>query len=251
MDDGTVVGRAFEIINTVALRIETPLAELAARTGIPKPTARRIAEDLVRRQVLVRAPHGYAIGPALDHLGRATALQRMFPDAHEQLVELHARCGGIAWLGSVGQLGAPGPASVEMVHDAELSTLAKARWPDLRSPANLANTAVGRLVLARRPDLFEQMVRTGLPRTTPHSPATVRQLEGILRQTRDLGASVESEQYMLGWRCVAVQLHGPDDSRVILGVSAPTARSDPALILKATLLTAASMESSAKIPTRK
>lgn len=250
MDDGTVVGRALEIINTVALRIQTPLAELVARTGIPKPTARRIAEDLVRRQVLVRAQHGYAIGPALDHLGRAAVLQRTFPDVHEHLVELHALCGGIAWLGSVDRLEADGLVPVEMVHHAELSVLATSGWPDMRSPAALANTAAGRLVLARRPDLLEQMARTGLPRATPHSPATVRQLEGILRQTRELGASVESEQYVLGWRCVAVQLHGPDDSRVILGVSAPAARSDPARMLKATLLTAALMESSATTPTR-
>ncbi|WP_269938704.1 helix-turn-helix domain-containing protein [Arthrobacter sp. HY1533] len=248
MDDGTVVGRALEIMNAVALRLQTPLAELAARTGIPKPTARRIAEDLVRRQILVRAPHGYAMGCALDHFSQAAALQRMFPDAHEQLVELQARCGGNAWFSAVGRTGTAGPAPVEMVHDAGLPAPDAAPWPDLTNPKNLVNTAAGHLVLAHRPELLEQVARTGLPRATPYSPATVRQLEGILRQIHELGASVESEQYMLGWRCVAVQFRGPGDSRVILGVSAPTGRSDPARMLKATLQAAASMQASAGSP---
>lgn len=94
MNDGTVAGRALEIINTVARGLQTPLAELVAKTGIPKPTVRRIAGDLVRRQILMRAQHGYAIGSALDHVSQAAALQRKFPDVHEHLVELHPCCGG-------------------------------------------------------------------------------------------------------------------------------------------------------------
>lgn len=244
MDDGTVVGRALEIINTVAMRIQTPLAELAAKTGIPKPTARRIAEDLVRRHVLVRAPNGYVIGPGLEHLGHAAAVQRQFPDAREHLAELHARCGGIAWLGAVGPHDATGPVPVEMVCDAELSAVARSGWPDMADPGTLANTAAGRLVLAHRADLLEKIARAGVPRTTPNSPSTLRQLEGILRQTRDRGASVESEQFMLGWRCVAAQFRGSGGDWVVLGVSAPVARSDPSRMVKAVLGGVTSMESS-------
>ena len=241
MDDGTVVGRALEIVSTVALGIQTPLAELAARTGIPKPTTRRIAEDLVRRKVLIRLQHGYAIGPALTHLERAAALQRRFPDAHDHLVELHARCGGMAWFSPASPLQTPRPMPSEIVCDAELSGLPMDRWPDLTSPAALANTAVGRLILVQRPDLRERLARTGMPQPTPHSPTTTRQLDAILRQIGDLGASVESEQNALGWRCVAVRLDGPGGSAGILGVTIPVARGDLAQIVRATLRVAEAM----------
>ena len=241
MDDGTVVGRALEIISTVALGIQTPLAELAAKTGIPKPTTRRIAEDLVRRKVLIRVEHGYAIGPALTHLERAAAIQRRFSDAHDHLVELHARCGGVAWFSPATPLQSPKPMPSEIVCDPELSGLLKGEWPDLTSPAALANTAAGRLVLLQRPDLFERLACAGIPQPTPHSPTTARQLDAILRQIGDLRASVESEQNALGWRCVAVRLDGPGRSAGILGVTIPAARGDLAQIVRATLRVAEAM----------
>ncbi|MUN06908.1 helix-turn-helix domain-containing protein [Agromyces luteolus] len=44
------------------------LAEITAMTSIPKPTVRRIAEDLVRRGKLERTPLGYGLG-SLRSLG--------------------------------------------------------------------------------------------------------------------------------------------------------------------------------------
>ncbi len=244
MDDGTVVGRALEIVNTVALGIQTPLVDLVAKTGIPKPTVRRIAEDLVRRHVLVRAPHGYAIGPGLAHLGRIAAYQHSFLDARDHLEELHAQCGGLVWLSPLDPHQAAVPLPVEVACDPELSGLVQAYWPDPTSLATLANTAGGRLVLDGRPDILDQLGRCGLPRSTPNSPMTVGELEAALWQAHDLGASVESEQSVLGWRCVAVRVRGLGQATAILGVTVPVARSDAGRILKATLRAAESLAAS-------
>jgi DNA-binding IclR family transcriptional regulator len=129
----------------------------------------------------------------------------------------------------------------DVVFDAELSGLLKAEWPDLTSPAGLANTAAGRLILLQRPDLLERLARAGIPQATPHSPTTARQLDAILRQIGDLGASVESEHNALGWRCVAVRVDGPGRSAGIFGVTVPAARGDLARIVRAALRVAEGM----------
>jgi hypothetical protein len=50
MDDHTVVGRAVAILDCVASAASPlPLAALTRKTGIPKPTVRRIASDLTER----------------------------------------------------------------------------------------------------------------------------------------------------------------------------------------------------------
>jgi DNA-binding IclR family transcriptional regulator len=77
VDDGTVLGRALAVINAVAeCGPHVALAELSTVTGIPKPTALRIATSLVARQLLTRTARGYALGPELSRLGEKALLQR-------------------------------------------------------------------------------------------------------------------------------------------------------------------------------
>lgn len=246
MDDGTVIGRGLEILQTVSSGIQVPLAELTKQTGIPKPTARRIAEDLKRRGVLIRTPGGYRVGPALERVGMAAALQRKLPDAHDHLTDLHVHVGGIAWLGLLRPTDSTELRPIDLVTDAELATAATAGWPDPTRLATLTGTAGGRLVLARRPDLMEQVARTGLHRSTPKSPPTVRELGAVMRQTRDLGASVESEQFTLGWRCVAAEFQCPDGTIGIIGATARVTRSDAHSMVRWTLRVAESLALSAR-----
>jgi DNA-binding IclR family transcriptional regulator len=76
-DDHTVLGRALAVINAVAEHgPHVRLAELAAVTGIPKPTALRIANSLADRQLLTRTDGGYALGPEIRRLGEKASQQR-------------------------------------------------------------------------------------------------------------------------------------------------------------------------------
>ncbi len=234
MDDGTVVGRALEIVEAVAqhgpgLR----LVELSVLTGIPKPTTRRIAQDLVRRQVLVHTSDGYTLGPTLSRLGETANLQRSFADAHGYLVELQAACGGIAWLSAGERLRIMQP--LDVVCDDDLKDTARTQWPGPTSGvAIMVNTAGGRVLLANRPDIVEKIARDGLPQGTPHSPSTMGQLEMILREVRDLGACVESEQAIVGWRCAAAGFTGPEGKPAVLGVITRVNRGVPPRMLRAT-----------------
>ena len=115
-----MIGRGLEILQTVSSGIQVPLAELTRQTGIPKPTARRIAEDLKRRGVLIRTPGGYRVGPALERVGLAAALQRKLPDAHDHLTDLHVHVGGIAWLGLLRPTDSTELRPIDLVTDAEL-----------------------------------------------------------------------------------------------------------------------------------
>ncbi|WP_446219963.1 helix-turn-helix domain-containing protein [Micromonospora sp. IBHARD004] len=63
MDDHTVTGRVMAVLEAVgALEEAATLAALTRHTGIPKPTVRRIAADLVARKILNRDATGYLWG---------------------------------------------------------------------------------------------------------------------------------------------------------------------------------------------
>lgn len=159
------------------------LAELARLSGLPKPTARRIAEDLVRRRLLVRDAGGYALGPRLPEMAQDYERHRRFAVVRPVLAELGAQFGGYVWFSG-------GPQQSEFVltgvvagegHDKH----APKRWPVGRTPEALVNTAAGRVVLAQRPDIVEHVTRAGWQPATAHSPATPEQLHSALRQVRD------------------------------------------------------------------
>jgi DNA-binding IclR family transcriptional regulator len=60
MDDHTVIGRAVAILDCIASAAgPLALAALTRRTGIPKPTVRRIANDLTKRGMLELTSDGY------------------------------------------------------------------------------------------------------------------------------------------------------------------------------------------------
>src|SRR5882757_1619212 len=76
MDDNTVAGRVVAVLDAVAeLGGSVSLAALTRSTGIPKPTVRRIAADLVARHLLEHCENGYRLGQRLLELGMSAAEQ--------------------------------------------------------------------------------------------------------------------------------------------------------------------------------
>ena len=219
VDDHTVVGRALAVIEAVAeCGPNATLGEFATLTGIPKPTALRIANNLVARGLLRRTPQGYALGPELSRLGETASLQRDFDRYMPVLEELHAAHGGIAWLTAGRELVNVQP--VGMVCDRGL-TVARIGGPTPGSAAMLLNTAGGHLVLAHQPELLESIARNGMAPSTPNSLREVRQLFASVHRARQDGIAVESEQSAPGWSCAVALLPTMSGKRAMIGVTIP------------------------------
>ena len=234
VDDGTMIGRALAIIEAVAdCGPNTSLAELARLTGIPKPTALRIANGLAQRRMLRRTTNGYALGPELSRLGETASLQRGFDRYLPVLEELHAAHGGVAWLTAGRELAKVQP--VGMVCDDGLEGIARAGWPAPGSAAMLVNTAGGHLALAHQADLLERVARSGMAPSTPHSLREVSQLYARVGRARQEGFAVESEQSARGWSCVAALLPGRADERAVIGVTIPVGRANARELIRSVL----------------
>jgi DNA-binding IclR family transcriptional regulator len=224
LDDHTVVGRALAVIEAVAeCGPNTSLGEIASLTGIPKPSALRLAENLVRRHLLRRSKYGYALGPEFSRLGETASLHRDFDRYLPVLEELHSAHGGMAWLTAGSELVNVQP--VGMVCDRGL-TVARIGGPMPGSIAMMLNTAGGHLVLAHQPELLERIARFGTVPSTPDSPRNLQQLYArVLRARRD-GFAIESEQSTRGWSCAVALLPSTTNRRAMIGVTVPVGRAN-------------------------
>ncbi|MGW4534888.1 IclR family transcriptional regulator [Nocardia sp. NPDC004340] len=217
-DDHTVVGRVVAILDAVAdAPAPLPLRELTRRTGIPKPTVRRIANDLVARGMLVRTEDGYWAGSRLMNQGLQSAYQQRMPmTVQPYLQELHyVSRGEIAWYATV--------------HDGSLVTVGAAFgpryaaamqrgwWPNLEMFGNSAVLfASGRLQFAHAPDRADRVLSTGWSPMTPQSVTDRHTMTDLLKQAYDTGYTEEQEQVALGYRCAAAALR--DDAGRLTGV---------------------------------
>ncbi|MGW2665387.1 IclR family transcriptional regulator [Nocardia tengchongensis] len=225
-DDHTVVGRVVAILDTVAdAPAPMPLHELTRRTGIPKPTVRRIANDLVARGMLMRTEDGYWAGSRLMNQGLQSAYQQRMPmTVQPYLQELHYLSRGeIAWYATV--------------HDGNLVTVGAAFgpryaaamqrgwWPNLELFGNSAVLfASGRLQLAHSPERAERVLATGWSPMTSQSVTDRHTMGDLLKRAYDTGFADEQEQVALGYRCAAAALR--DDAGALTGVVGITGCTD-------------------------
>jgi len=197
MDDHTVAGRMLAIIDAVASRAYIGLAEITAITSIPKPTVRRIVEDLVRRGKLERTPLGYGLG-SLRSLGQPSP-QYQLSGVGALLDSLRERFGGVAWFSDSGDRALTQPTLA--VSEPPLRRLVATAWPDPRSTDTFTQTAYGHAVLAVRPDLLDRLVYT------QRREGVVPRQAGVAEHVRrglDRGAFL-FEDAASGWRCVAIR----------------------------------------------
>ncbi|WP_327139510.1 IclR family transcriptional regulator domain-containing protein [Nocardia sp. NBC_01327] len=227
-DDHTVVGRVVAITDAIAAAAgPLTLAALTHGTGIPKPTVRRIANDLVRHHVLEATPAGYRLGPRLSYYGfragRAEGLSVVVPP---YLRDLSLRAHGeVSWCGEFfrGELDFR-----QLVFGHEYrADISSQTWPSsaLLGPS-FALTAGGRLQSAFDDALSEQLAQTGCRPLTRYSATAPRELRLLLEQARATGLAYEREQVTLGWSCVAAVILDAEERP--LGVIGLTGRSSVA-----------------------
>lgn len=220
MDDHTVAGRVAAILDVVAAAPgPTSLARLAAETGVPKPTVRRIANQLVARNLLRRDVLGYQLGLRLVELGSAAMIQLGTAELAAPFVhELHERTRQIAWIGALTQ---DSLVVLDLAFASEHSA-AMTAWPTVMPMATMAATAAGHIMLAARPDRLQEVFRSGRPaRLTPYSITSPRMLEGRIRRAAETGIAHEWEETRLGWWCCASLVSTPN-AEYVFGLTAQT-----------------------------
>ncbi|PUA78991.1 IclR family transcriptional regulator [Nocardioides currus] len=199
------------------------LTELAARAGLPVPTAHRLVGELVAWGALARDPRGrFAIGRRLWDLGLLAPVQTGLrqlasPYLHDlygatlDTVHLAVRDGlEVLYLDRLA-----GNTSVPVVSD-------------IGSRLPMHSTGVGKVLLAHAPPEVQADVLSDLRRITPYTvvqPGTLRrQLARVLRD--DYATTVE--EMSLGACSVAVPIRAGSDVVAALGIVVPGLRNDRA-----------------------
>ena len=217
------VARAFAILDALAA-VEGPatLAELAAATELPQPTAHRLlATMLSLGHVRQLEDRRYGLGPGLIGLGeraapplaeRSRGVLVRLEEAAQETANLAVLDGDlVAYIAQV-----PSRHSMRMFTEVGRRVLPHA-------------SGVGKAMLATLPDARVRalVARTGMPRYTPTTIVTADALIADLRETRRRGFAIDDGEKEVGVRCIAVAIplehHGAGQAAAV-SISGPSTR---------------------------
>jgi len=222
--DVSVFGRTLRVIEAFGDDdLGLSLAELAARTELPRSTVHRIAHGLVERGWLERTDEQFALGIRLFELGQRVQLQRF--DLHEIAIpfmqDLYEATHEIVNLGVLDGKDVIYLAKIGGHRRVPISTRLGGRLP-------AHCTALGKAMLAFSPDEVRNSVASAkLVAKTPRSITDPVALEAeLLRITRDRTA-VDNEELVAGVVCVAAPVFRDDVVIAAVSVTGPKARIDP------------------------
>lgn len=219
---GSVLRRATQILE--AFDDQHPvlrLGGLVERTGLPRSTVHRTAEQLVGLRWLERGPDGYRPGLLLFELGglvprvsrlRQTALPFMeeLYERSRELVQLGVLDGNqVVYLDKIG-----GHTSSPVISR-----------PGGRLPASC--TGLGKVMLAHSSDdSIERALALGLDRRTPNSIVDGDAFRLELAEIRRVGLAFDREEAQPGIACVAAPIRGAGRAIAAISVSGPPDRID-------------------------
>ncbi len=214
------VDRALDVLEALVDQGgEAGLSEIATRTGLPYGTIHRLLQTLLARgYVRQESDRRYALGGALVRVGGAA--ERMVGAWAEpylaKMVELSGETANMAVLEGdyvvyVAQV--PSPRRLRMFAEVGRRVLPH-------------STAVGKVLLADRPDAAAVLERTGLPRRTEHTITTAHDLLDEIERVRARGYALDLGEEENGVHCLAVPVR--DGGRVFaaMSVSGPAERID-------------------------
>lgn len=189
------------------------LAQVTARTKLPRSSVHRLLEQLAQAGWLARSPEQtYELGVKAYELGQAALNQnRLLKGARPVMHAFAHRTGYTMQLGVVDQ--------GDCVYLAKVNGRLSGPTPTAvgqRLPAHV--TALGKVVLANRDPLPERCSPRGLHlddggmlvRQTALSITDLTQLNSELRQIRDRGGAFDRGEAFAGIGCVGVSI-GPAD----------------------------------------
>lgn len=228
--DVSVFGRTLRVIEAFGSADTTlSLADLSARTELPKSTVHRIAHGLVERGWLERVDEQYALGIRLFELGQRVQLQRF--DLHEIAIpfmeDLYEATHEIVNLGILD--------GSDVVYLAKISGHRRVPIPTRlggRLPAHC--TALGKAMLAfSATDVRDTNRPAALAARTPHSITDPGNLETELAAIKRDRTAIDREELIVGVVCVAAPVFRDDLVVAAVSVTGPKARIDPLRIAPA------------------
>lgn len=213
LDPNSVLARAGTILD--AFDGTSPvlsLSELAARTGLPKSTVHRFAEQLLELGWFERATGGYRVGMRLFEVGGLADRRNRLRD--KAVSHLHALSAATQCAAHLGVLDA---GQVVYLEKLPVRGLTLPTRDGGRMPAHC--TALGKVMLAfAGPREVEAVIASGLE---PRTPATIVDADGLraeLEAVRRRGVAYDREEACPGVACVAAPIRG--SGRAIGAVSA-------------------------------
>ncbi|GII55033.1 IclR family transcriptional regulator [Planotetraspora thailandica] len=214
------VDRALDVLEALAEQGgHAGLSEIAARTGLPYGTIHRLLQTLLARgYVRQESDRRYALGGALLRVGGAA--ERMVAASAEpylaRLVELSGETANLAVLEGdfvvyVAQV--PSPRRLRMFAEVGRRVLPH-------------STAVGKVLLAERPDAGAVFRRTGMPRRTDQTITSVEAILAELEEVRARGYALDLGEEESGVHCMAVPVVDGGRTFAAMSVSGPADRLD-------------------------
>jgi DNA-binding IclR family transcriptional regulator len=209
----SVLARGLRLLDAFGARdVDLTLAELAERSGLPKPTVHRLARELVEWGGLERTGGGYRLGLALFVLGQRVPRQRTLRDAAlphlEDLYEVTHENVHLSVLDGVHTL------FLEKVSGRRSMPLGS-RVGD-RMPAYC--TATGKVLLAYAPEeTVARVVDQGFERYTPRTIVVPAMLRQDLARIVERGYGVNWEEAHVGVSAVAAPVF--DHREVVAAIS--------------------------------
>jgi DNA-binding IclR family transcriptional regulator len=212
-------GKFMCVLQHVADAAQPPsMAELAARSGFPRPTVYRIVAGLLEHGLVAAQPDGtYVLGPRL--LSLASRSWSRFDLRVALLPDLHALRDAT---GQTVHLAVP--AGDAMVYIEKLDGPGAVRMASrIGGQLPLHCSAVGKACLATLEPaaLDARLAALPLPRLTPATLASASALRAELAQVRRQGYAVDNEENEPGIVCYGVALCDAS-GRAVAGVSVST-----------------------------
>lgn len=223
-DLNTVLGKVLAILNCfTADDGELTLAELVARTGVPKPSVHRIAGELVEADLLERTSGGYRLGVGLFELGlRARAQRGLLEIATPFMQDVYVRTGEVVNLGVLDGDQVGYVAKIGGHRQVRVPTRAGGRMP-------LHCTGLGKALLAHAdPAVLDRVLAAPLERLTPRTVTAPGLLRRQLRRVVSTGVAFEHEEAVNGVVCVAAPILDAERRAVAaISLTGPSSRFRP------------------------
>jgi DNA-binding IclR family transcriptional regulator len=223
----SVAGRISMIIGAFDAASPTlSLSQLTERTGLPKSTVHRMADQLVEFRWLERAPNGYRLGIRFFEVGglvssRTNLRERALPFLQDLQSATHHSV-------HLGILEGRDVVILEKLwgHD---STNLPTRVGG-RMPAHC--TAAGKALLAFAPEkAVEEIIAGGLERRTGRTIVVPELFRQELATVRTAHWALETEENVGGLRCVAAPIRGAGRAIAAVSVSGPVHKVDVSRIV--------------------
>ncbi len=222
--ESSVLVKAFRLIELLGQeQARCTLASLAERSGLPKPTAHRILNQLAALGYVERVDTGYKLSGKLARVASGADNAALLQASESFLRRLHERTGETVNLGTLKGDRVIYLRVLESIH--QLRRIGEANSFD---PFHC--TALGRSITAYlgQDELKRLVARAVFEKRTPYTLDSEKKLYAALEKVRLQGYAIEENETDLGVVCIGAPVFYDGRPIAAVSISLPTARAQHA-----------------------